>query len=102
MTPPRATDGPLAGDETMRAQTNHDRISRLQSVEPKGKARGQWRTRRGVLVSVQTRDDAGIDGDAPWVASCLAHGEHLCCSTKRAAIRSAQHTEEWCSLCMAH
>lgn len=50
-------------------------------------------------ASVMTREDAGVDCESPWVASCDKHGEMIGCNTKRDAINSARHSNEWCSGC---
>lgn len=78
---------------------NADRLNRGERPEPKGLREGQWRTRSGVLVSVMTREDAGVDADHPWIASCDTHSEMLGCETKRTAVASARRTADWCGGC---
>jgi hypothetical protein len=53
-----------------------------------------------VRVTVLTPEDAGIECDEPWVASCDTHGEMLGCPTKVAARKSLRKgRRDWCSQC---
>lgn len=78
--------------------TNYDRLIHDESPSPRDGARGKSWTIKGIRVSVMRRDDAGVDGDEPWIASCDTHGEMLGCSTKVWAMAAARN-REWCSGC---
>ena len=77
---------------------NEDRLNRREPVKPRSRSSRQW-VSGGVVVSVMTRDDAGVDADEPWVASCDTHGEMLSCASKRNA-ESAARNRDWCSGCV--
>lgn len=77
--------------------TNDKRLDRLDSVAPRSADGRAWRS-GGVAVSVMTCDDAGVEADEPWIASCDTHGEMIACGTKRAA-ESAARNRDWCSGC---
>ena len=77
--------------------TNADRLNRSESINARGRTSRSW-TSGGCRVSVMTREDAGVDCDEPWIASCNTHGEMIGCETKRAAESAARH-RDWCSGC---
>lgn len=78
---------------------NDKRLNRDEAVEPRSSNGRTWKS-GSVVVSVMTRDDAGVDADEPWIASCDTHGEMLACPTKRSA-ESAARNRDWCSGCQS-
>lgn len=71
------------------AMTNQKRLNSGKPVKAKGYS-GQ---------KAYTREDAGVDCDSPWVASCDIHHEMVGCDTKADAKRTASQSPEWCSGC---
>lgn len=80
---------------------NDDRLNRSERPTAKGASAQAWTNTIGARVCAYTREDAGVDADAPWVASCETHGQMLSCSTKQIAVRRARCSAEWCSDCAA-
>ncbi len=70
-----------------------DRLARGERIDPKSIQ--SWHTKG---CSVMTREDAGVDADDPWIASCDVHGEMIACTTKKSAIAAAK-SRDWCSGC---
>ena len=71
---------------------NDETLNRNETVEPLSTTGRKWKI-GGVDVSVMTRDDAGVDADEPWIASCDTHGEMLACPTKRSAESAARNRD---------
>lgn len=78
---------------------NDDRLNHGIAVQSLSAAGRAW-TSGGVDVSVMTREDAGVDADEPWIASCNTHGQMIGCPTKRSAESAARH-RDWCSDCQS-
>lgn len=83
----------------MNGINNDDRLNRSEPVTAKSTVGQTWRS-GGRKVSVMTREDAGVDADTPWIASCDEHAEMIGCSTKANAVRAARF-RDWCSECRA-
>lgn len=77
---------------------NDNRLNRSQNVLPRSEAGRTWRAAGGVIVSVMTRDAAGVECAEPWIASCDTHGNMIGCPTKRSA-ESAARNRDWCGKC---
>jgi hypothetical protein len=65
--------------------SNDCKLNRSQQVSPKSRQNTSWRSGE-CRVSVMTREQAGVDGDEPWIASCDDHGEMITCSTRSSAV----------------
>lgn len=78
---------------------HEDQLNRSMPVQAKGSSK-TWTT-SSVRVSAMRREDAGVDCDEPWIASCDSHGEMLGCPTKASAIESCR-SRDWCSKCSEH
>ncbi len=78
--------------------TSHDRrLTRAEAIGPRGGEPKTWRS-GGCQVTVSTREDAGVEADEPWIASCDTHGEMIACAT-RALATAAARQRDWCSGC---
>jgi hypothetical protein len=82
---------------TLADRSNYGRLIRDEAVKPRSTSGRSW-TSRGVRVSVMTSEDAGVDADWPWIASCDTHGEMIANPTRAAALAAARH-RDWCSGC---
>jgi hypothetical protein len=78
---------------------NDDKLNHMVAVHPRATTGRTWKI-GSVSVSVMTREDAGVDADEPWIASCNTHGQMIACPTKRSAESSARH-RDWCSDCQS-
>lgn len=83
-----------------RHHVTHDaKLLRDEPIPARGGKPRTWRS-GDCTVSVMTREDAGVDADEPWIASCDTHGEMIACSTRANAERAARR-RDWCSGCSA-
>jgi hypothetical protein len=78
-------------------QTHDYHLDRDERVMPRSQRATTW-TSGKMTVSVMTREQAGVDANEPWVASCDTHGEMLSCATRASAIEAARY-RDWCSGC---
>lgn len=70
-------------------KTNDDHLNKDKHVNPRSKRGATWQS-YSVTVSIMTREDAGVDCNEPWIASCDTHGQMIGCSTKSQAIRAVR------------
>lgn len=82
-------------------ERNEDKLRRDALVADRGKSATTWKNRLKAHVCVYTAEDAGVESDGPWIASCDTHNEMLSCSTKESAIKAAKSSNEWCGGCRA-
>lgn len=85
-------------DAVPRWPDNARRLNAGERVDPRSRQPESW-TSQGCRVSVMTREDAGVDCDSPWIASCDTHSVMIGCDTKAQAKRAARARGEWCHEC---
>lgn len=78
---------------------NESKLNASETVPARG--RSETFSVGRVQVSLLRAEDAGVDCDEPWIASCDTHGCMLACATKRLARLAVRNEDrrEWCGGC---